>query len=175
VAAATEFPPRAPLTADLIISSGVIVPLVEHLFLRPGPPSPLFEEWAMVLFGAYVGLALGILVAGLVAHRFGEGHGLRRRVARNVVLWGLLLQAAGVLIVGLRFANWPVLSSRIWLYLQLTLEVVAAGYIWWWFRNRYPSRLAQFDWEARKRAYLPKAAGGTLEPARRKVTAGRKR
>lgn len=149
--------------------------LLEYLLFRPGPAGPLFDQWAAVLFGAYVGVALGLLIMGYVAQQFAARHGLRTRIIRKIVWWGILLQLSGVVLLGLRFFNWPFVSARLWLYVQLVLELVAAGYLFWWLRSRYPSLLAQFQWEERKRAYVPKASGGNFESPRRRAVTGRRR
>jgi hypothetical protein len=102
-------------------------------------------------------------------------HGLKNWVTRRIWIVGLCLQAAGVLLLWLRGVNAPVISMRFLLYLQLIAEVVAVAYLFRWLRTRYPDRLAAYEWEEKKRAYLPRAAGGTVEPLRRRAAAGRRR
>jgi hypothetical protein len=42
-------------------------------------------------------------------------------------------------------------------------------------KNKYPPLLSAYEWEEKKRAYLPRAAGGTMEPVRRRPAAARRR
>jgi hypothetical protein len=149
--------------------------VIEYLFLRPGPAGPELERWGAALLGAYAGVAVAIVVLGVALRAFGARHGARTRIAQRIIGWGLALQLAGLLALGLRWLDAPIISLRIWLFLQLIAEVVAAGYLWWWLRARYPGVLAQYEWEDRKRAYLPRAAGGSVEPVRRKAPASRRR
>src|SRR5438093_1261013 len=149
--------------------------IVEYLFFPPGPVGATFARWGGVLFGAFVALALGIALLAAVMYEVNARHLLNRTLARNVFFWGAGLQLLGLLLLGLRLANIPILSMRILLYAFLIGEVGAAAYLWWWVKSRYPARLAAYEWEERKRAYLPRAAGGTVEPVRRKVPARRRR
>jgi hypothetical protein len=147
--------------------------LIEYLFFRPGPAGPVFDRWGGVLFGAYCGIALSILVFYSVLRVFSVRHSLRSRIAQRILSYGLLLEAICAVVLGLRFANIPVLSIRLWLYASIGAQVVAVGYLWWWLRNRYPDLLTQYEWEDRKRAYLPRAAGGAVAPTRRRAAARR--
>jgi hypothetical protein len=151
------------------------VPIVQYLFFPPGPTGAVFDRWGGVLFGAFVALALGISLLSAVMYEVSARHVLNRRVARQIFFWGVGLQLLGLVLLGLRLVNWPILSMRILLYAFLIAEVYAAGYLWWWIKTRYPARLAAYEWEEKKRAYLPRASGGTLEPARRRTAARRRR
>jgi hypothetical protein len=150
------------------------VRIVEYLFQRPGVTGPVFEQWGNVLLGAYLALILALLVLGGLMRLFSAGHALHARITRRVVSYGLLLQLAGLLVLWLRWLNWPVISMRLLLFVQLAAEVAAAGYLWYWFQSKYPDLLADYQWEERKRAYLPRAAGGTAPPVRRKAAARRR-
>lgn len=149
--------------------------LIEHLFFRPGPPGAAFTVWGGVLFGAFAALALGISLLSAVMYEVNARHVLNRRIARNVFYWGVGLQLLGLLLLWLRQLNVPIISMRILLYAGLIAQVYAAAYLWWWVKRRYPARLAAYEWEERKRAYLPRAAGGAIEPARRKAPVRRRR
>jgi hypothetical protein len=127
------------------------------------------------LFGAFVALALGISLFSAVMYEVNARHVLNRRIARNIFYWGAGLQLLGLLLLWLRQLNTPIISMRILLYAGLIAQVYAAVYLWWWVKRHYPARLAAYEWEERRRAYLPRAAGGTVEPVRRKAPAGRRR
>jgi hypothetical protein len=148
---------------------------LEYLFMPPGPVGPGFDRWGGVLLGAFAALALAIWLLTSVMYTLNARHGLKNRVARRIRYWGGGLQLLGVLLLGLRLVNWPVLSMRLLLYAHLVAEVAAAGYLLWWLSTRFPARLAAYEWEEKKRAYLPRAAGGTVEAPRRKAAAGRRR
>jgi hypothetical protein len=147
------------------------VRIIEYLFSLPGPTGP----WSGVLFGAFVALALGIGFLAAVMYELNARHVLNRNVARKIFFWGAGLQLLGLLILGFRVLNWPVVSLRIFLYLLLAGEAFAAGYLWWWVKNRYPALLSAYEMDERRRAYLPRAAGGMVEPARRRPAARRRR
>ena len=149
--------------------------IIEYLFLPPGPTGATFDRWGGVLFGAFTALAVGVAILAAVMYEMNARHVLNRSVARRIFFWGGGLQLLGLLLLGLRVLSWPILSMRVLLYLYLVAEVYAAGYLWWWIKNRFPERLAAYEWEERKRAYLPRAAGGTAEPVRRKAAARRRR
>lgn len=143
--------------------------------MPPGPPGPAFAQWGGALFGAFAGIALCIIVLVRAMYGLNARHGLKNWVTRRTWIWGLCLQATGLLLLGSRTANVPILSLRFLLYLQLVAEVLAAAYLVWWLRRRFPDRLAAYEWEEKKRAFLPRAVGGTVEPLRRRAAAGRRR
>ncbi len=148
--------------------------LLEYLFMPPGPTGAFFARWGGVLAGAYAGLALGLGLTGWAMRVLNGRHRLNQWVTRRILVSGLALQALGLILLWLRILSLPILSMRLFLYLQLLAEVGAAGYLWWWLRNRYPGRLAVYQWEEKKRAYLPRAAGGLVE-SRRRTAAKRRR
>ena len=151
------------------------MPILEYLFFRPGPPGPIFDRWGGVLFGALVSLGLGICLLCAVMYELNSRHVLNRSVARQILLWGGGLQLVGLVLLGLRVANWPVLSMRVLLYAFLIAEVCAAVYLWWWVKNRYPPRLAAYELGERRRSYLPRAEGGAVESMRRRSASRRRR
>jgi hypothetical protein len=151
------------------------VQILEYLFLRPGPVGPAFDQWGGTLLGAYSGIAVCLLVLGLAMYRLNGRHGLKNWVTRRILIWGLALQFAGMLLLALRVANLAVLSMRFLLFAQLLAEVLAAAYLLRWLSTRFPDRLAVYEWEEKKRAYLPRSAGGSVEPLHRRATAGRRR
>ena len=152
-----------------------MVQLFEYLFMPPGELGPVFDRWGGVLFGAFAGLGLGIGLLAAVMQSLNGRHGLKARITRRIWLWGGGLQVLGLVLLGLRIANWPLLSMRALLYAQLIGELAAAAYLLWWMRRRYPQLLALYEWEEKKRAYLPRAAGGAVEPPRRRMADGRRR
>jgi len=149
--------------------------IIQYLFFRPGPTGATFGFWGAVLFGAFSALILVISLLCAVFYEINSRHVLNRRVARCIFAWGSGLQLLGLLLLGLRIVNLPILSMRVLLYAFLIGEVYAAGYLWWWVKTRYPRQLTAYDWEERKRAYLPRAVGGTVEPSRRRPAARRRR
>lgn len=149
--------------------------LFEYFFMPPGPVGQAFGRWSGVLFGVYVGILLTMGMAFLLGRTMAAGHGFKLQTIRRFYQWGALLQVVGILLLALRFLNWPLLSMRILLYAQLLAEVGAALYLWRWLQLMYPLLLEVYEWEEKKRAFLPKAAGGAVEPRVRKAPVRRKR
>ncbi len=149
--------------------------VIEYLFHRPGPAGAVFQQWGNVLLGAFLGIALALLILGSLMRLFSVRHPIHARLTRRVVSYGLILQAAGALVLWLRWVNLPFISMRIWLALVLIAQVAAVARLWSWVRSRYPDQLAEFEWEERKRAYLPRGAGGAAPPIRRKAAASTRR
>jgi hypothetical protein len=71
--------------------------------------------------------------------------------------WAAWLGIAGVIIVGLRYANTTLLSKRLWTVLDLLAIGAVAGHLIWYRIRRYPADIAAFREEERKRRYLPTA------------------
>jgi hypothetical protein len=132
--------------------------LIEYLFHRPGPIGPVFDRWGLILLGVYLGLTLALVLLGYVLRAFTEGHMLHTQVTRRVLRYGLTLQLTGILLLWLRWINFPGLSMRLFLLAHLTLHVAAIGYLVWWMRVRYVDEIAYFEWEDQKRDYLPRPA-----------------
>ena len=149
--------------------------IVEYLFLPPGPVGPAFDRWGSVLFGAFTALACGLAFFYGVMRRLNGRHSLKNKVARQILVWGGGLQLAGLLLLLLRVLNWPLVSMRILLFAHLAAEIVAALYLVRWMRMRYPEALAAYEWEEKRRSYLPRAAGGAVEPPRRRAAARQRR
>ena len=140
--------------------------VVEYLFHRPGAVGPVFDRWGSVLFGAFVALIVALLVLGYLMRVYAEGHTLHAAITQKVVRYGVAVQVAGLVVLGLRVINFPGLSMRVFLFLPLIAEVVALGYLIWWMRTKYPDEIAYFEWEEQKREYLPKPARGKRGRAR---------
>ena len=140
--------------------------LVEYLFHRPGAVGPVFDRWGSVLLGAFVALIVALLVLGYLMRVYADGHTLHSAITKRVVRYGLAVQLAGLLVLGLRVINFPGLSMRIFLFLPLMAEVAALGYLIWWMRTKYPDEIAYFEWEEQKREYLPKPTRGRRGRAR---------
>ena len=134
--------------------------LFEYIFHRPGPAGPVFGFWGAALFGAYVALLVAVLLLGYVLRAFSEGHALHAQIAQRIVRYGVPLQLLGLLMLWLRVINFPGLSMRLFLYAHLIAEVTAIGYLAWWMRRRYVDEIAYFEWEERKRDYLPRPTRG---------------
>ena len=134
--------------------------LVEYLFHRPGAVGPAFDRWASVLVGAFLALILALLVLGYLMRVFAEGHTLHAVITQKVVRYGIVIQIASLVALGLRVINFPGLSMRLFLFLPLIAEVLALGYLIWWMRTKYPDEIAYFEWEEQKREYLPRSARG---------------
>ena len=134
--------------------------LVEYLFHRPGAVGPVFDRWGSVLLGVFLALILALVVLGYLLRVFAEGHALHAVIVQKVLRYGLAVQGAGLIVLGLRVINFPGLSMRLFLFLALSAEVVALGYLIWWMRTKYPDEIAYFEWEEQKRDYLPRPARG---------------
>jgi len=110
--------------------------------------------------GAFIALALAILLLGYVLRAFSEGHALHTQITQRIVRYGLTLQLVGLLVLWLRVINFPGLSMRFFLYVHLIAEVAAIAFLAWWMRRRYVDEIAYFEWEERKRDYLPRPTRG---------------
>ena len=152
-----------------------VLAFLQYLFLPPGPPGPAFGRWGLVLAGVYLALFLSIALFHVVGRTLNGRHRLKIAAFRRITGTGLGLQALGLCLLAWRALNLPVLSIRAFLALQLAATVFAALYLLWWLRRRYPPALAAYEWEEKKRAYLPRAAGGAVESARRKTPARHRR
>lgn len=141
--------------------------LIEYLLFRPGPPGPYFQQWGFVLAGAYGALALALIGFGALTRLFNARHAVHIAVVKRIVGWGVPLQLAGLAVLGLRAANLPAVSLRLALFLHLAAEVAALVYLVWWLRTRYPEEVAHYEWEERKRDFLPR--GGAPAARRRRA------
>ena len=148
--------------------------IVEYLFLPPGPVGPAFERWGSALVGVFSGLLLGIALLYGVMRRLNGRHGLKNKVAQRILLWGGGLQLVGLALLLLRALDWPVVSMRILLFAHLLTEVGAALYLARWMRTSYPEHLTAYESEEKRRSYLPRAAGGAVEPLHRRPAAHRR-
>ena len=148
---------------------------LQYLFLPPGPPGPEFGRWGLALAGVYLAVTLSIAFFHLVGRTLIGRHRLKMAVLKRITGTGLGLQAIGLLFLACRALNLPVLSIRAFLAAQLAATAFAVVYLLWWLRRRYPPALAAYEWEEKKRAYLPRAAGGAGESARRQTPARHRR
>ena len=134
--------------------------VVEYLFHRPGAVGPVFDRWGSVLLGVFLALILALMVLGYLMRVYAEGHILHTAITKKVIRYGMAVQVAGLIVLGLRVINFPGLSMRVFLFLPLVAELVALGYLVWWMRMKYPDEIAYFEWEEQKRDYLPRTARG---------------
>jgi hypothetical protein len=152
--------------------------VLQYLFLPAGPTSADFARWGPVLAAVYVTLAVAVVYFTYVQRTLNGSHRLKNGITQYVLWWGLGLQAAGLLLLGLRWVDWGasfIPALRFLILVQVVVECVAAGYLLWWLRRHYPHALAAYEWDEKKRAYLPRAAGGTVDSLRRKTPAGHRR
>jgi hypothetical protein len=145
------------------------VRVVEYLFHRPGAVGPVFDRWGSVLLGVFVALILALIVLGYLMRVFSEGHTLHALVTQKVIRYGLAIQIAGLIVLGLRVINFPGLSMRVFLFLPLIAEAAALGYLIWWMRTKYVDEIAYFEWEEQKRDYLPRPTRGKRGRTRARV------
>lgn len=122
--------------------------------------------WAA--FAALLGLVLVIGVAAwLLAPRLAAHHSLHRRLIVRAAKCGVGFAVSGLFILLFRWQQTPFLSKRLWLFVWLA-SVVAAAAIAQRYRTRiYPTALAAWDDDARRRRYLPKPATGKARSRRR--------
>ncbi len=120
--------------------------------LHPGSPSGLY--W--VLAGIYaVGLGGSAAYFVNVRQRFGS-HVHRMKIARRVALAAGLLSAFGLIFIGMRFWQIPVLSLRFWILLITLGAVGLGGYLAYYFTRMFPSSLEAFEAKQLRQRYLPK-------------------
>jgi hypothetical protein len=147
--------------------------LAEYLFLPPGPAGPVYRQYADSLYAGHAVLLAALVFFFIVGRTLNGRHGLKNWVLRRVLLVGGGVTLLGILLLALRPAGWPILSARILLAAELIALPALAAFLWWWLRNHYPLRLEAYEWEQRKKLYLPRAEGGPAE--RPKARARRRR
>ncbi|MDO8689178.1 MAG: hypothetical protein Q7R39_04095 [Dehalococcoidia bacterium] len=120
--------------------------------LHPGPPSVL--HW--VLAGVYtVGLGGSATYFVKVRQHFGD-NAFRMNIARRVGLTAGLLCVFGLIFVGLRFWEIPVLSLRFWELIIALGAIGLGGFLAYYFTRTYPVSLAAFEAAQLRQRYLPK-------------------
>lgn len=118
-----------------------------------------------------LGMAAGLYLRLSSGTMFG-GHRFKQRQARGLANPAIGLCAAGLVILLFRWQLVPLLSNRIWLMLWWLAVLGGTGYVVWFYRRRYPARLAAYEQDERRRRYLPRAA---VVPARARRKPRRKR
>ncbi len=120
--------------------------------LHPGPPSII--HW--VLAALYTAGIAGSAAYFLKTRQTAGDNTFRMNIARRVGLTAGLLCGFGLLFIGFRFWEIPVLSFRFW-ELIIGVGVIGLGsYLGYYFTRRYPVSLASFEAAQLRQRYLPK-------------------
>jgi len=107
------------------------------------------------LLAFFLIVGVGGTLASVLSSRLARGNRIHQRLLDVYGQWAAWLGFAGVVIVGLRYANVSLLSKRIWTILDLlAIAAVAIHFIVYWVR-KYPAEIAAYRDEERKRRYLP--------------------
>lgn len=133
---------------------------------QPGPLS----LYHFVLAGALALILVGLIYYHfLVARRrFGE-HPFKMRLTRRATVYGAGISLVGLALLGARFGGVPFLSLPAFLYLTVLAGLALAGYLGYYLRRHYPSRLAEYDRRQLLFKYYPAPKGR----ARKKASAGK--
>lgn len=143
--------------------------LLEYLFLPPGPVGVVYRQYAGYVLAVYLTLLVAIMFFYLVARALNGRHALKNWLVNRMLVIGGVVTLLGVLLLLVRPLNWPILSTRMLLASQAVALLLLTGYLWWWLQFRYPAALAAYEWEERKKLYLPRtAAGATARPRRKR-------
>ena len=124
-------------------------------------PNRLLEDPRTVDSGIYLVilgffalvLVLGLLLS-LMPNRVARGNRLLRQVYERYGAWAAWLGGAGLLVVGLRYANVPLFSKRLWTLLDLAAILIIVGHVVWYRFARYPDDRADYLEDQRRRRYL---------------------
>jgi hypothetical protein len=96
-------------------------------------------------------------------------------IATQIMMW---ITAIGLVFFGIRAMGFPFLSfeMRIWMYLTFLVFLGTVGYFVYYMRTAYPAKIAAFERERQRRAYIPQAgqkrrgkAAGSVPARRRKA------
>ncbi|MDQ3928351.1 MAG: hypothetical protein M3328_04285 [Chloroflexota bacterium] len=82
-----------------------------------------------------------------------------------VFLW---IAGLGILFVLLRIPPVDFFNLRFWLYLWLLAALIAAGWVFYWYRTSYPKEMARYQKTQRQKQYMPgssKAVRATAGPS----------
>lgn len=133
----------------------------------PGLPS----VWYVVLVALFAVVFVGSALAYGFRRRLFPGHSLHVRLAARFSTIGVVIGAAGLLLLAARYAGVPYVSMRLWLVLAVLAVPVYAGYLLYFLRVRYPPLLAAYRAEESRRRFIKPAlatGGGRRRPKKRR-------
>ncbi len=115
------------------------------------------EIWGPLAIAFLAVFALGLLVTVVANNRARQifpNHRLHRETLHKITyraMWGWVTGLAffGFRLMGLNFLGW-----RLWEYVSALAALGCIAYTAWWLRAKYPARVAAFEKERRRRAYL---------------------
>lgn len=172
----TDTDGRHPITAPGIVFAPVTIyhqqamEILERLL--PGywwtDPSDAIGGPLWAAFAVLLGV---MLVAGvavwLLAPRLAPHHSLHRRLIVRAAHWVVGFAVSGLFLLLFRWQQTPFLSKRLWLFVWLA-ALAAAIMLAQRYRTRtYPTALAAWNDDERRRRYLPKPSSGGTRTHRR--------
>jgi drug/metabolite transporter (DMT)-like permease len=120
------------------------------------PTEPLDNPIYLVMAAA-LGLALVVAAfAWIAVPRLFADHRFRQRQVTRLAVTVFTFSAVGLLLLLFRWQAVPFFSKRLWLYLWWLAAIGTVGYIAYYLKRVYPSRLAAWEDAERRRRYLPK-------------------
>jgi hypothetical protein len=172
----TATPARVPLTGE---GGGANLQLnpFDWNFLTspaaPGWPGPLAWVFLVLMLGL---LGVSAFVYFMRRPQWKRTNSVYYRAANRFAPIFMWIAILGILFVLLRIPPVDFFNLRFWLYLWLLAALVAAGWLFYWYRTSFPKEMARFQKTQRQKQYMPgsaKAVRATTGPSTPVPTSGK--
>ncbi len=107
----------------------------------PGPPSTVYLAPVTLFLVVFLGCA----TVYLLRRSLFPGMMLHARIARRFCTYGMLVGAAGLVLLAARYLGIYWLEMRFLLVLACLAVVAVAAYLLWYLRARYPADRATYE------------------------------
>jgi small-conductance mechanosensitive channel len=122
----------------------------------------IFGPLAIIYLAIFV---LGLLVTVIVnnqTRRIFPTNRLHRETLHTITYRAMWGWATGLIFFGCRLLGLNFLGWRLWEYACLVAVLGVVAYTVWWLRVKYPTRVAKFHKEQRRKAYLRPGSAAAL-------------
>lgn len=122
----------------------------------------IFGPLSIVYLAIFV---LGLLVTVIVnnqTRRIFPNDRLHRETLHTITYRAMWGWATGLIFFGCRLLGLNFLGWRLWEYVCLVVALGSVAYTVWWLRAKYPTRVAKFRKEQRRKAYLRPGSAAAL-------------